>query len=48
MDKRQLCYDTLCNLKKTQDDDGKWIWVIDTNAVLNSNIAPPKSFSAPK
>jgi hypothetical protein len=35
MDKRQQCYDTLCVAPKMEKDDGKWIWVADTNAPLS-------------
>ena len=48
MEKRQLCYDTLCNLKKTHNEDGNWIWVVDTNGALEKNDVKSLSFNAQK
>ena len=46
MDKRQQCYDTLCNPKQKQDYSGKWLWVTDANNAFNKENVSPQSFPA--
>ena len=41
MDKRQDCYDTICAAAKKMDEDGRWLWVVDTNNAISNDKIPP-------